>query len=114
VVRPGSIVLPLPFAQWGSSMLWQAETGFSFRMADGYLGALLPAAYGKDLGVPPVSAPVTQPSPARFARFLAARHVNTVLLDAANQSYWPQTLAAIGLRPREVGGVLVYRVPQSS
>ncbi len=52
VVRPGSIVLPLPFAMWGSSMLWQAETGFAFRMADGYVGALLPPGYARDLGVP--------------------------------------------------------------
>lgn len=114
VVRPGSIVLPLPFAMWGSSMLWQADTGFSFRMADGYLGALLPAGYAKDLGVPPVSGPFTPPSPATFARFLAARHVSTVLVDAAHHSYWPQTLAAIGLHPRQVGGVLVYRVAESS
>jgi hypothetical protein len=111
VVRPGSIVLALPFAQWGSSMLWQAETGFGFRMADGYVGALLPSGYARDLGV--LSSPQVQPQPSALAAFLAKRRVNTVLVDAAKPGPWPQTLSALGLDPRLVDGVLVYALPGS-
>jgi hypothetical protein len=111
VLRPGERVLALPFATWGSSMLWQAETGFRFQLADGYVGALLPSGFAQDLGDPPVSSPQVQPAPAALADFLADRGVNTVLVDAANPQEWPQLLAAIGLRSRSVGGVLVYPVP---
>lgn len=109
VVRPGSITLPLPFAMWGASMLWQAETGFGFRMADGYVGALLPPGYARDLGV--LSSPQIPPQPQPFATFLAKRRVSTVLVDAANPGTWPQVLAALGLRPRLVDGVLAYALP---
>ncbi|MDQ6775135.1 MAG: hypothetical protein M3071_02705, partial [Actinomycetota bacterium] len=111
VVRPGSIVLPLPFAMWGSSMLWQAETGFSFRMADGYVGALLPSGYARDLGV--LSSPQIQPQPPALAAFLAKRRVNVVLVDAHNSGPWPKALSALGLHPRLMGGVLVYTMPGS-
>lgn len=112
VIRPGSIVLPLPFAMWGASMLWQAETGFSFRMADGYVGALLPSGYARDLGV--LSSPQVQPQPAAFAAFLAKRHVSTVLVDAHDPGPWPQVLSALGLHPRLLAGVLVYTLPGSA
>jgi hypothetical protein len=109
VLRSGETVLPLPFAMWGTSMLWQAETGFSFRMADGYLGALLPPSYARDLGT--LSSPQIQPDPAVLEDFLADRGVSTVLVDAKDPQRWPQALAAIGLHPRLVGGVFVYPVP---
>jgi hypothetical protein len=111
VLRPGETVLALPFATWGSSMLWQAETGFRFQMADGYVGALLPSGYARDLGDPPVSNPQVAPAPPALQDFLADRRVNTVLVDASNPQEWPQLLAAIGLHCRSVGGVLVYPVP---
>jgi hypothetical protein len=111
VIRPGSIVLPLPFAQWGESMLWQAETGFSFRMADGYVGALLPSGYAHDLGV--LSSPQIQPKPSAFAAFLAARHVSTVIVGAHDPGTWPRVLAVLGLHPKAIDGTLVYSLPSS-
>jgi hypothetical protein len=108
IVRAGSVVLPLPFAMWGSSMLWQAETGFYFRMADGYVGALLPFGYGRDLGT--LSSPAVAPQPAVLGRFLAQRHVSTVLVSAAAAGPWPAALSGLGLRPRLVQGVLVYSI----
>jgi hypothetical protein len=112
VLGSGETVLPVPFAIWGESMLWQAETGFRFRMADGYLGALVPSWYARDLGVPPLSA--IKPDPAALRDFLADRRVSTVVVDAADPLLWPQALAAIGFRPRLVGGVFVYHVPDAS
>lgn len=110
VVPPGSTVLALPFATHGSSMLWQAEYRFRFRMADAYVGALAPADYARDLGTPPLTDPRVRPTPAALRRFLADRHVEMVLIDAAEASYWPQLMASTGVQPRKIGGVLVYRL----
>ncbi len=111
VVAPGSTVLALPFAQDGQSMLWQAEAGFSFKMADGYVGALAPADYARDLGTPPLSAPGVIPSAAVLGRFLEVRDVRTVLVNADEAGFWPRALARLGLRARLLDGVLVYQVP---
>ena len=111
VIRPGSIVLPLPFAMYGSSMLWQAEAGFSFRMADGYVGAVAPSGWARDLGS--LSNPQVPPQPSALAAVLAERHVSTVLLDAHDAGAWPQVLGALGLHARLVGGVFVYPLPAS-
>ncbi|MFZ0215848.1 MAG: hypothetical protein WAM30_07875, partial [Candidatus Dormiibacterota bacterium] len=112
VIRPGSIVLALPFAIAGQSMLWQAEAGFSFRMADGYVGALSPSGYAHDLGA--LSSPQIQPEPPAFAAFLAKRHVSTVLVDAHQPGTWPHVLGALGLHARPMGGVLVYTLPRAA
>jgi hypothetical protein len=91
-------------------MLWQAEYGFRFRMADAYVGALAPLDYARDLGTPPLTDPIVKPSPAALRRFLVNRHVDTVLIDASHAAYWPQLMAATGVQPQEIGGVLVYRL----
>jgi hypothetical protein len=110
VIPRNSIVLPVPFAQWDSSMLWQAETGFAFRIADGYVGALLPPGFAGDLGSPPLSQFPGDPQPAVLRHFLAARRVSTVLVDAAVPGPWPAALSALGLHGRLMGGEYVYRV----
>jgi hypothetical protein len=110
VLRRNEIVLPLPFAMWDASMLWQAETGFYYRMADGYVGALLPAQFASELGT--LSAPTVQPQPAAFLAFLHARQVQEVLVDVATAGFWPAVLNAAGLHARTLDGVLVYRVPR--
>jgi hypothetical protein len=38
-------VLVFPYGFWGNSMLWQAESGFWFRMAEGYVQPKPPAYY---------------------------------------------------------------------
>jgi hypothetical protein len=111
VIAPGSTVLTLPFAQSGESMLWQAQTDFRFKMADGYLGALTPADFIRDLGTPRLWIPGQVPSPRGLRQFLADRRVRIVLVDATQAGPWPAALTAIGLHARSLGGVLVYRVP---
>jgi hypothetical protein len=111
VIRPGSIVLALPFPTSGYSMLWHAETKFDFRMAGGYVGAFQPPGYARDLGV--LANPQIPPRARPLAAFLAKRHVSMVLVDANVPWGWPQALAALGLHPRLVGGVYVYALPGS-
>ena len=40
VLTRGSMVLLLPYASFGNSMLWQAQSGFWFRMPEGYLSGV--------------------------------------------------------------------------
>jgi hypothetical protein len=110
VIPRNSIVLPLQFAQWDSSMLWQADTGFEFRIADGYVGALVPPGFAGDLGSPPLSQWPPDPQPAALRHFLIARRVGTVLVDASRPAPWPAALRAIGLHGTLMGGEWVYRV----
>ncbi len=113
VTARGSTVLALPFAQIGQSMLWQAETGFYFKLADGYVGALAPLDWARDLGSPPLSQFGVRAAPAALRGFRVARGVRTVLLDADEAGTWPPVLAALGLHSRLLGGVLVYQVPRN-
>ena len=38
----GETVLVLPFGQFGTGMLWQAETGMWFRLAGGFTSPIYP------------------------------------------------------------------------
>lgn len=110
VIAPGETVLALPFADHGDSMLWQAETGFHFRLAEGYVGALVPADYSASLQTVPEANPTLAPDPAAVRAYLAARHVGVVVLDPMAASPWAAVLTALGLRAERVGGALVYPV----
>ena len=112
-LSPGDTVLALPWGVNGSSMLWQAETKMSFRLAGGYLGALTPPDYQHEPILAAFNNPQIVPRPADLAGFLRRHDVEEVVLDAADRQHWPGVLAAIGLDPTDVGGVLVYRVPPS-
>ena len=106
VLRPSETVLALPFGYIGDCMLWQAETGMRFRMAGGHLGPLFPANYV----LPAFVDPRIVPKALDLQAFLDRRHVDAVIVDAANPQRWPGALAALGLRPVALGGALIYRV----
>lgn len=110
---PRSVVLVLPFGFAGYSMLWQAEAGFDFRMPEAYLSPP-PDAFVSDPTAVALIDSQTAGSPgvpvATLRAFLRRHRVNTVLVDALIPGGWPAKLAALGLRGREVDGVLVYHV----
>jgi hypothetical protein len=108
----GETVLALPFGAAGNSMLWQAETGFYFRMPEGYLGQFPPAQFrgrrtGSQLG------PTEEGNPARLAAFLRFYHVSDIVAEAKAPApaRYAKELASLGLRDVDVGGVLLYHVP---
>ena len=108
-LRRGETVLVLPFGYLGFSLLWQAETGMWFRLAGGYLGRILPADYQTDPLLPALFG-VAKPNPEDLRSFLTHRHVDAVILDPAEPQQWPGALAALGLKPVSVGGILLYPV----
>jgi hypothetical protein len=113
VLARGATVLALPFAQDGPSMLWQAETGFRFRLAEGYVGALLPADYVGDL--PPAPAgfdpTLTPENPSAIRSYAARRGVSVVVVGAQSAPAWASALAAAGLSGRQVDDAVIYDVP---
>jgi hypothetical protein len=113
-IQPGETVLALPWGPNGTSMLWQAEADMNFRLADGYLGALLPGDYRNEPILPAFSDVHLVPSAGALRGFLDRHHVRAVVVDARNPELWPQTLAQLGLRPISAGDVLFYGVPSGA
>jgi hypothetical protein len=109
-LKRGETVLALPFAKFGSSTLWQAETGFYFYMPEGYVSAYVPPA----LAAQPTVAAMWQGDPISASALDGVIHqylVSDIVVDATNPGPWPAMLSALGLRGHEVGGVLLYHVP---
>jgi hypothetical protein len=112
-LRPGEIVLPLPYGQNGYSLLWQARTDMYFRLASGRY-PVPPATYPQQIANELMGhAPVTPTAPSLLRAFIRSERVEAVVADPAQSAPWLGALAKIGLRSVTVGGVLVYRVPVS-
>jgi hypothetical protein len=104
-------VLILPQAKHGNGMLWQASSGFRFRMADGYLAPDPPASFMTTPAIARIANRlVTWPDLVSFAR---AKNVTTVLVDASASDPWRSILRPLA-PPRAVGGVLVYRFDKTA
>ena len=123
---PGENVLVVPAQQNGRSMLWQASTGMAFRMVVGHVGVGPPAAFApwRDLlGALQVGIPPSPGDEASLREFLAVHQVTAILvvLDdefikrsrAPSRERWEHFFSGLGVTPREVGGVLVYRLEPS-
>jgi hypothetical protein len=107
----GELVLALPYARYGSSMLWQARTGMYFDMPEGYISPEFPPGFRDDPFFPTlISGRVGKQSPDAMRDFLERRKVDAVVLDAAKPGGWPLVLNALGFQPVKSGGVLFYRV----
>jgi hypothetical protein len=114
LIHTGDVALVFPYSDRVSwSMLWQAETGFRFRMIGGHIGqAIIPSEckWAEDWeslagGEPPGGA-------AGFRRFLLAHHVN-VVVEAPATTAWPKRLIAASLpdvQPDRTLGTSVYRL----
>ncbi|MBA3727853.1 MAG: hypothetical protein H0W94_01360 [Actinobacteria bacterium] len=110
----GENTLVLPYGSNGNSMLWQAEAGISFRMAEGYLGVVPPERFSAwpivgDL----YSGQLTPGYEEELRKFLGGNDVRTVIVDERAAGPWEQLLAPLGVAPQRVGGVVLYRVPQA-
>jgi len=109
VLTRGENVLILPFGQLDASMLWQADTGFWFRLAGGYINPQYPADYEHDPLFPALYREA-KPNPQALRSFLVRRHIGAVIIDPAEPQRWPRALASLGLKRRSLGGVWVYRL----
>ncbi len=112
LLGPRDVALVLPIGDTGPSMLWQAVSGFRFRMAAGYaLPPEAPNPYKSDpLYYELNAAPVPRDGPLT-AWFLAQHRVTVVLapLGVATTPPWEALLERIGWHAAVDGGVLVMR-----
>jgi hypothetical protein len=104
-------VLALPYPSVNEAMLWQAEAGFRFRLADAWLSPVVPH------GVPDrsvLAALHDDEAPAggggAILRLARAQGADLIVLDRAHPEPWHRLLARAGLRVHTIGGVDVYDV----
>jgi hypothetical protein len=101
-------VLTVP--AWGANMRWQANSDFDFRMAAGYVGAF-PLSYQRYPAWQMILSGRLRPGYAReLRRFVRDKGVTMVLQSSHYQEPWNTLFGTLGVRPRPVGGMLVYRL----
>jgi hypothetical protein len=137
-IAPGDNVLVLPYGEVGNSNIWQAATGFYFRMAGGYLGQPpIPTEY---LPYFPIVYDLynmaDSPDAVELLKiFLAQKQVNSIVVADQGAHLWRNSLKsgpqfpeataldsderttlgsffnALGVAPVRSGGVTFYQVP---
>jgi hypothetical protein len=112
VLRPGENVYVIP-SNKGEEMLWQAASGFWFKLAQGYIGPIPPELDSGQmaLGLHLRKVPVV-PTPEEFASWTRQRNVSAVILDDRASQKYGHLLLSAGLDSVFVGdGVSVWRWP---
>jgi hypothetical protein len=106
-------VLTIPV--WGPNERWQANTGFRFKLADGYLGNPFPPAYSRYPAWHTLLTGALNPhSAADLKQFIAAKGVTAIVVDRAAPGPWSQLFGTLGIKPVQTGGVLFYRLGPSA
>jgi hypothetical protein len=107
-LAPGENVIAIPYGYMGSSILWQALSGFRFRLEGGSLGdQVLP--FGGTTGVRLDHDDVRPGDGGTVLQLARQRGVGAILVDPNDPYPWSSILAGIG-KPTAVGGLLLYRV----
>jgi hypothetical protein len=106
--------MALPFGGADDSMLWQADSGFWFRLVGGYVSPTAPPQFASPHPVQQIAANDEPPKVTTEAirEFVRAKQVSAIVLDAADASIWQPVLNPIA-RPEKTGGVLIYRVSRA-
>jgi hypothetical protein len=109
-LKKGENVLILPFWPDNESMLLQAETGMYFNMAQG------PGPWPDLVQTWPIldafSVQTFLPdAPQQMRAYLIDRGVNTILIDDRALPTWQSLMATLGVPPKKVGGMTLYKLP---
>jgi hypothetical protein len=109
----GATVLVVPYGANGDSMLWQADSGFWFRMAGGNVGTRPPPEFGAwpIMGALYDGQPIANGA-LELRRFLGANRVSRVVVVHGTPGRWAAVFRPLG-RPRSLGGIDLYTVPGS-
>jgi hypothetical protein len=137
-LAPGDNLLVLPYGMGGNSNIWQATTGFYFRMAGGYVGfPIIPSEYQSFFPLvsrfyDPADFPLSHQS---LKAFLVQKNVSAIIVADEAPHLWAASFnerplfsrlvafdseqiasirvlfGSLGVAPIEVGGVSLYRVP---
>jgi hypothetical protein len=114
LLEPGEIILVIPYADRGNSMLWQAQTRFAFRMAEGYVSVVPPPEFSRYPILKTLYDGELIPNvDGELRAFLRDKGVGAIVVQNGRKGPWADLFGSIDPRPRSVGGVTLYRVPPS-
>lgn len=104
-------VIVFPVGPRGDSMIWQAVSGFWFRMAGGYISPTVPPSFTRPFGIQHVTTTdnpqeVTAQAVLELARLKSA---TTVIVDSRVAGTWRSILRPLGW-PQQAAGTLIYRL----
>ncbi len=105
-LAPGEIVLVFSTVR-NAGMLWQAESGFYWRLAGGFINA----GFDHRSDLPVGARNLGSPTPARIAKFedlIRTDHIGAILIDARNAASFAPAVSVMGLTGYWTGGVLVF------
>ena len=105
-LKPGETVVVVSH-RGNAGMLFQADTGFYFRIGGGFINASLTSVSA----LPPPVAQLSDPNPARergFFSYLRHARVGAIIVERAWSERWMYVFGKLGMRGTTVGGVTVY------
>jgi hypothetical protein len=115
-ISPGEIILPLPYARKGNSMMWQAAADMSFRMASGYT-SVTPHQFSRLPIVNYLMGAIDLPEAADHLRaFIASKQVSAIVAVSSDPHFpqWQPVLDQLGIAPVTAGGTAIYRISPES
>jgi hypothetical protein len=110
-LRPDDIVVLLPYGANGHSMLWQAESGFAFRMAGGYVRPFDPPSFLQFRIVHAFESNDPTATPDDLRALARTKGVTAVVVERDRAEFWRPILGAFG-PPLGVDDVLIYRLAE--
>ena len=104
-------VLALPYPSLNGAMLWQAEAGFRFRLADAWLSPVVPDGV-PDRDVLTALHNDEQPGGGGATLVRLAHHLraDVIMVDAEHAEPWRALVVAGGLEAHSIGGVYLFYI----
>ena len=98
----------------GAGQRWLADAGFPVDLTAGSGGQGLPVSETRYPIFPALIAfPYTLPAdyPAALRSYLTAKRVTAIVVADGTPGPWPRLFGSLGITPRRIGGVSLYRLP---
>jgi hypothetical protein len=105
--KPGDNVLMLPFPIRSDAMLWQAESKFAFRMANGYVNTLAPAGVPERKFVQDLQRPTVPTDPQPLLAWARKQGVTKIVVAGQGARAWVRLLSPTE-RSQRIGGVYLF------
>ena len=111
-IARGENVVVFPVGPRGDSLIWQAESGFWFRMAGGYISQAIPPSFTRPAGLAHLTTAdnPSEVTAAQIRELGRLKGVTKVIVDARQAALWRPILRPLG-EPIAAGGTLIYRLP---
>jgi hypothetical protein len=108
-LRPGEIVVILT-GRGNAGMLFQAASGFYFRIAGGYINASLTSTTALPKQVLLLSRNPHESQLSRFADYARSEGIGALIVEQSWELPWMRHLPQWGMRGTSVGGVIIYPI----